>query len=1019
MVCSSLLLAQALFQKPVKFLGDSEFVATAGNPLAYQTIGPNWVEGRELNSPSGIALDNSVSPPILYIADSGNNRVLGFRYSTQLVAGSVADVVIGQVDLYSNQAQNPASGGRQSGLNHPTGLAVDSSGNLYVADSGNNRILRFAQPLAATNSIQFPSLAIGQKLYSTSTANLNGIGASTLSLSGAGRTGIALDPSGNLWVADSGNNRVLRFPAAVLSAGVNFPAADTVLGQANFTSSVSASTLPGVRVNVTGLAAPNGLSLDTAGNLYVTDQLYRVMVYNSPLSSGQSASAILGVDSTSSSVTTPTQTALSAPTGVLGLTTGPIVADTGNNRVMVYPAQAQWTSGQNSPQAAGVVGQASFTLNLANQGNGDASSGTLHAPVDLTVSSTELYVVDSSNNRVLVFPFSIIGVGATASRVIGQLDFPYTGNNLVDGKGFSFAGAYQAGAVLDTSVSPPRLYVADTVNNRILGFKDFTHLRNGQPADLVIGQPDFNRSVTNYPSGNANTPTATGLNLPTSLAIDSAGNLYVTDSGNSRVLRFPAPYASGQTTLEGADLVLGQQNFTAYITDATSVTLNTPVGLALTADAANAANTTTGWLVVADSAQNRVLLFPKPFVSGMSATVVLGQPAFTSSAATAGTAGFSSPRGVAVDPQDRVIVADTTNARVQIFDKAANLNNSASPLISLTSVFTTPLSVAVGSAGDFWVADWGANRFLHFPSVANLPQTNNAADAAVSAVAPHSGYVDTFNNLLATDSLNRVLYFAPQISLTNAASYSARSLAAGTVAALFPTVTTNSIAMGTAPAPANQFPLPTTLSDTQITVGGTPVPLLYVSPGQDNIILPQGLAASGTADLQAIRPSTGAILGGAEVQLATASPGLFTLNSSGSGQLLAVNVQDSTVNGAAHPVVRGQYVILYGTGVGAVPSPPADGTAASGQPASDLPTVLIASSGTTTSATGVTTPLPPFIPATVTYSGLAPGFAGLWQINVQIPANAQSGNAVVVKVYEKDIPNLDQSSTLTTTLAVH
>ena len=48
------------------------------------------------------------------------------------------------------------------------------------------------------------------------------------------------------------------------------------------------------------------------------------------------------------------------------------------------------------------------------------------------------------------------------------------------------------------------------------------------------------------------------------------------------MLRFPAPYASGQTSLETADLVLGQQGFTSYITDATSVTLNSPVGVALT-----------------------------------------------------------------------------------------------------------------------------------------------------------------------------------------------------------------------------------------------------------------------------------------------------------------------------------------------------------------------------------------------------------------------------------------------------
>jgi uncharacterized protein (TIGR03437 family) len=104
-------------------------------------------------------------------------------------------------------------------------------------------------------------------------------------------------------------------------------------------------------------------------------------------------------------------------------------------------------------------------------------------------------------------------------------------------------------------------------------------------------------------------------------------------------------------------------------------------------------------------------------------------------------------------------------------------------------------------------------------------------------------------------------------------------------------------------------------------------------------------------------------------------------------------------------------VSLYGTGVGPVSNPPADGTPAFGQSASDSPTVLVASAaGTGTSA---------FVPATVTFSGLAPGFTGLWQINVLLPMEAQAGSNVVIKVYEKDRPNLDQSSGLQTTLAIN
>lgn len=994
---ASLLAGQALFQKPVKVLGDPDFIGTAASPGAFATVGPNWVEGRELNAPAGVAVDNSVSPPILYIADSGNNRVLGYRYSTQLIAGAPADIIIGQVDRFSNQAQNPATGGRQTGLNNPTGLAVDANGNLYVADTGNNRILRYPQPFNPSNSNEFPNLVIGQQSLATSTANLNGLSASTLSTSqtGAGRTGIAFDPSGNLWVADTANNRALRFPAAALAAGTKFPAADMVIGQAAFNTNAQGS-----RNNLSSLGAPNGISVSSSGALYISDQLFRVLVFPSP-STGGTASNLLGV----AGGTSPTAGSLNNPTGVVATGSGLYVADAANNRVLVY------ASPQSSSSASAVIGQASFTENKINKGAGDASANSFHTPTDLAAAPQELYVADTNNNRVLVFTLSPAGVSSSAVRVIGQLDYAYTGANMVDAKGFSFAVGFPAGAVLDSSATPAHLYVPDTFNNRVLGYSDFTQLKNGQPADIVIGQPDFNRSVINYPSGDSAAPNSSGLYQPTAVTVDSAGNLYVTDSGNGRVLRFPAPFASGKTSLEEADLVLGQSSFTTDIADATSTTLGTPVGIALTADAFNATKIDSGWLAVADAEQNRVVLFKKPFVSGMSASVVLGQAGYTSSAAGNTQRGLNSPRGVAVDPQDHILVADTGNARVQIFDQAINLGTGAAALISLTGTFNSPVSVSAGAGGDFWVADSKTGRMIHYPSVANLPQVNNAPDTSLGFVSPHSVFVDKANNVLATDGLNRVLYFVPQINLTNAASYSTRELSAGTVAALFPTVATNPIASGTAPAPSNEFPLPTTLSDTQITVNGVPVPLLYVSPAQDNIVLPQNLVTNGSADLLAIRASTGQILGGAELELAPSSPGLFTADASGSGQVLAVNLPDGSINGTTHPAIRGQYVILYGTGVGPVPNAPADGAPASGQSAPDLPTVLVASSGGADS--------PAFIPATVTYSGLAPGFAGLWQINVEIPMDAQSGNNVVIKVYEKDRPNLDQSSGLSTTLAIN
>src|SRR5271156_5676783 len=90
--------AQSLFVKPVKVFGDPNFIGTAANPLAFDSYGPNVVEGRELDQPLGIALDSSKSAtlPNVYISDTANNRVLAYKYSTQLTAGSFADLVLGQ-----------------------------------------------------------------------------------------------------------------------------------------------------------------------------------------------------------------------------------------------------------------------------------------------------------------------------------------------------------------------------------------------------------------------------------------------------------------------------------------------------------------------------------------------------------------------------------------------------------------------------------------------------------------------------------------------------------------------------------------------------------------------------------------------------------------------------------------------------------------------------------------------------------------------------------------------------------
>ncbi|MCX6637102.1 MAG: hypothetical protein NT090_18760, partial [Acidobacteria bacterium] len=142
----------------------------------------NLVEGRELNGPMAVAIDTSSTPAAVYVADLGNNRVLGWRDAANFANGAMADVVVGQRDRYSTRPLGPGTD-LNSGLHWPTGVAVDKAGRLFVLDAGNNRILRFTRPFAQPDDLKLPDLVIGQTSTTTNAPNQNGpVSAKTLAL---------------------------------------------------------------------------------------------------------------------------------------------------------------------------------------------------------------------------------------------------------------------------------------------------------------------------------------------------------------------------------------------------------------------------------------------------------------------------------------------------------------------------------------------------------------------------------------------------------------------------------------------------------------------------------------------------------------------------------------------------------------------------------------------------------------------------------------------------------------------
>lgn len=179
----------------------------------------------------------------------------------------------------------------------------------------------------------------------------------------------------------------------------------------------------------------------------------------------------------------------------------------------------------------------------------------------------------------------------------------------------------------------------------------------------------------------------------------------------------------------------------------------------------------------------------------------------------------------------------------------------------------------------------------------------------------------------------------------------------------------------------------TSLAGTRVLFDGTPAPLIYVSSAQLSAIVPYAVAGKNATQVQieyqGVRSSS------VQLAVAAAAPGLFASDSSGRGQAAAFN-QDGSLNSAAQPAARGTVVILFGTGEG-----PTDPAGADGKPAGDpLPKpsapvrVMIGSAA-----------------AQVLYGGAAPGFAGLLQLNVLVPEDAPSGDAVPVVVTVGDAPS--------------
>jgi uncharacterized protein (TIGR03437 family) len=951
--------------------------AIGQNSLQITSLNPNLVEGREFQTPEGIALDTSTGAPGLYVSDSGNNRVLGFRSATAFANGQHADVVLGQPDFVTTLPQGPGRTARTTGFTAPSGIAVDSKGNAWVVDAANNRILRFPTPFAQTGD-QLPDLVIGQPSFSTGGPNQGGISASTLAFTIGNsvlQAFLTFDAAENLWVADAANNRILRFNANVLGSQASpGPPADLVLGQPDFVSNGYNPQGSDPSILLTSFTTPTGIAFDSAGRLFVAESISsrrgRILMWTPPFATGQTASRLLGVDTNIPAPPAISQFQLNvSPGGIFPVGDSIAVVDTLNHRVLVFAPVEQWTPGATFQAALQVAGQPDFASGAPNRGQPITGPSGFSRPGAAAFFGGELYVADSFNNRVVVMPQVGNSYGPT-TRVLGQDNLNLNAPNLVEGREFNFTGAagIDTGLAVDLTSNPPHLYVADTYNNRILAWNDLRNLKLGAKADLVIGQPDFQQTLINYPGNDQARPNSSGLNSPTGLIVDSDGNLYVADGGNGRVLRFPKPFANYVPgTPQQADLVLGQLNFTtAKVTDPTPRTMSQPYGLALTS---------AGGLLVSDAALNRVIYFQgksADLKSGMSASRVFGQPDFNSGAVGSGASQLNAPHHIATDTEDRLYVADTGNSRVAIFDQAPTANPGPPAAQFLTNNLSSPRGIYVSAVnGEIWVSDAQTSQAVRYPPFNQLAATGGASNATISDPgSPRAVVEDAWGNLFLADAANRVVIYYPGLGAINAANFlNSNILAPGMIAALF--TQGNADQFGGQPQQAAALPLPVQLNSIQVLFNGAPVPLFYADANQINFQVPIAAPQTGTSDLQVVEVATGRVLGNTTVLMNDVDPGLFTASGNGIGAAAALN-QDNTINSQTNPAAQGTVITLFGTGQGFIAGAPPDGNISNAQLQSARPPAVIMGTG--------------LVPdGSIQYAGLAPTLVGVWQINVLIP----------------------------------
>ena len=357
-------------------------------------------------------------------------------------------------------------------LNHPAAVAVDASGNLFVADVGNNRIRKID-----VNGVITTVAGNGTRAYS-------GDGGAATNASLYEPTGVAVDASGNLFVADTFNSRLRK----VTANGIITTVAGNGSGGYSGDGGAATNASPG----------PDGVAIDAFGNLYIADgdgnrirKLDANGIITTVAGNGEWMNGCLcdGGPATSASVSHPSGMAVDASGNLY-------IADIGNMRIRKVDASGIITS-----VAGGGTG-------LGDGDGGLATSAALSAPSDVKLDATgNLFVADKLNNRVRK-----INVNGVITTVAGNGSAGYSGDG---GAAINASLNYTAGVAVDTSGN---LFIADEGNNRIRKVARFD-LPTLTLTNISASSAGYYRVIVTSPFGSVTSSNALVTVLPAPPAI--------------------------------------------------------------------------------------------------------------------------------------------------------------------------------------------------------------------------------------------------------------------------------------------------------------------------------------------------------------------------------------------------------------------------------------------------------------------------------------------------------------------